>query len=176
MRCGTLSKLECYGLGGVRPTTIMELTMNNQERKNQRVRDFISCGDGLRTLFAIVFVLALTYPALLAQSDPSAQSPDSAQPAPSAKFPVGLPPRAPGYDHFYQSEQASTVFATRWGYFDGYQDGKRDRELGKTVAPTDQDRYKLVPDHGYHPEIPRATYKTIYKAAYLRGYGYGSQF
>jgi hypothetical protein len=95
--------------------------------------------------------------------------------AQSAAFPVGLPSRAPGYEHYYRSEQASTVFATRWGYFDGYQDGKHDRELGKDPAPMDQDRFKLVPDHGTHPEIPRATYKNLYRQAYLQGYGYGSK-
>ena len=122
---------------------------------------FRRLGHHLLALSAVMLVGAMNYPALLAQS---------------TAFPVGLPARAPGYEHFYQSEQASTAFATRWGYFDGYQDGKRDRELGKSPAPMDQDRYKLVPDHGYHPNLSRATYKTIYQQAYLRGYGYGSQF
>jgi hypothetical protein len=91
-------------------------------------------------------------------------------------FPVGLPARAPGYEHYYTSEQASSVFATRWGYFDGYQDGKHDREFGKNPAPMDQDRFKLVPDHGTHPEITRAKYKSLYREAYLHGYDYGLKF
>lgn len=95
--------------------------------------------------------------------------------AQSTAFPVGLPARAPGYEHYYRSEQASSVFATRWGYFDGYQDGKHDRELGRTPSPMEQDRIKVVPDHGVHPEIPRAMYKTIYREAYLHGYEYGSK-
>jgi hypothetical protein len=96
--------------------------------------------------------------------------------AQSGAFPVGLPSRAPGYERYYQSEQGSSVFATRWGYFDGYRDGKHDRELGKSPAPTDQDRFKLVPDHGTHPEISRTSYRSIYREAYLHGYEYASKF
>lgn len=95
--------------------------------------------------------------------------------AQSSAFPVGLPFRAPGYEHYYHTEQLSSAFATRWGYFDGYRDGKHDRELGKTTNPMDHDRFKLVPDHGTHPDIPRAQYKTIYREAYLHGYEYGSK-
>jgi len=135
--------------------------MNLQETDRQCTLGLNLSWSRLLRLPGVILFGALTYPALLAQS---------------TAFPVGLPARAPGYEHFYQSEQGNTVFATRWGYFDGYQDGKRDRELGKSPAPTEQDRYKLVPDHGYHPDMPRATYKTIYRQAYLRGYGYGSQF
>jgi len=90
-------------------------------------------------------------------------------------MPVGLPARAPGYEHYYSSEEPSTAFATRWGYFDGYQDGKRDREFDKPAAPTEQDRYKTVPDHGLHPNLPRLQYKSLYRSAYLNGYAYGSK-
>jgi hypothetical protein len=116
---------------------------------------------GLAACLLVICIFALGWPDLFAQSAP---------------LPVGLPARAPGYDHYYRSEQASTVFATRWGYFDGYQGGKHDREFGKEPAPTEQDRYKLVPDHGVHPDLPRAKYKTIYQQAYLQGYAYAMQF
>ena len=96
--------------------------------------------------------------------------------AQTTAVPVGLPARAPGYDHYYHSEQPSTAFATRWGYSDGYEDGKRDRNFGNNKAAEDQDRYKMVPDHGLHPDIPRARYKTLYRSAYLNGYNYGSKF
>lgn len=87
---------------------------------------------------------------------------------------VGLPARAPGYEHYYRNEDQATAFATRWGYADGWRDGQHDREVGKDPAPADQDRYKLAPDHGLHPGIPRATYKTLYRTAYLHGYERGS--
>ena len=96
--------------------------------------------------------------------------------AQEASVPVALPARAPGYEHYFHPEQPATAFATRWGYHDGYDDGKRDRTEGKPSVPTDQDRYKLVPDHGYHPDIPRAKYKTLYRSAYMDGYEYAFKF
>lgn len=82
----------------------------------------------------------------------------------------GLPARAPGYELYYRNEDRTLAFATRWGYFDGWRDGKHDSELAISKLPTDQDRYKLVPDHGLHPGIPRTEYKTAYRTAYLHGY------
>lgn len=96
-------------------------------------------------------------------------------PAQSQSLPVGLPARAPGYERYYHEEQPATAFAVRWGYRDGYEDGKRDRELGKGTPGADQDRYKVVPDHGLHPDIPRARYKTLYRSAYLSGYEYATK-
>ena len=87
----------------------------------------------------------------------------------------GLPARAPGYELYYRNEDRSVAFATRWGYFDGWRDGKHDSELGLTKLPTDQDRYKLVPDHGLHPGIPRTQYKTAYRTAYLHGFDHASK-
>jgi hypothetical protein len=85
-------------------------------------------------------------------------------------LPIGLPARAPGYELYYHNENHALAFATRWGYFDGWRDGKHDSELGVRKLPTDQDRYKMVPDHGLHPGIPRTEYKTAYRTAYLHGY------
>jgi hypothetical protein len=33
----------------------------------------------------------------------------------------------------------------------------------------------VVPDHGLHPDIPRARYKTLYRSAYLSGYEYATK-
>ena len=67
------------------------------------------------------------------------------------------------------------AFATRWGYYDGWRDGKHDSQLSLSKPPTEQDRYKLVPDHGLHPDIPRTAYKAAYRTAYLHGYDYGAK-
>ena len=96
-------------------------------------------------------------------------------PAQQSGLPVGLPARAPGYEHYYRDEQPATAFASRWGYHDGYEDGKRNKELGTGTQATEQDRYKLVPDHGLHADIPRAKYKTLYRSAYLNGYQYATK-
>jgi len=120
-------------------------------------------------LFACLCVTALTPVAM-------AQFPES---APDAKKqqgpPVGLPARAPGYEIYYRSEDHNIAFATRWGYYDGWRDGKHDSELSLSKPATEQDRYKLVPDHGIHPDISRTAYKTAYRTAYLHGYDYGSK-
>jgi hypothetical protein len=89
--------------------------------------------------------------------------------------PVGLPARAPGYELYYRNEDQNIAFATRWGYYDGWRDGKHDAELSLSKPPIEQDRYKLVPDHGLHPGIPRTTYKSVYRTAYLHGYDYGAK-
>lgn len=104
------------------------------------------------------------------------QFPESAPDAKKQQGPsVGLPARAPGYELYYRNEDQNMAFATRWGYYDGWRDGKHDSELSLSKPPTEQDRYKLVPDHGLHPDIPRTTYKTVYRTAYLHGYDYGSK-
>ena len=96
-------------------------------------------------------------------------------PLPLAGQTSGLPARAPGYDHYYHQEQPASAFAMRWGYRDGYEDGRRDQTLGKATPAAEQDRYKVVPDHGTHPDIPRAKYKTLYRQAYLSGYEYATK-
>jgi len=88
---------------------------------------------------------------------------------------VGLPARAPGYELYYRNEDQNMAFATRWGYYDGWRDGKHDSQLSLSKPPTEQDRYKLVPDHGLHPDIPRTAYKAAYRTAYLHGYDYGAK-
>ena len=138
----------------------MERPIGREERISQTIekpRSFTSCRLKLRLLHSVVFVIA------------------AAAGAQQTSMPVGLPARAPGYERYYSSEQPSAAFATRWGYFDGYQDGKRDRVLGKPPAPEEHDRYKLVPDHGVHPDLPRAKYKTLYREAYMHGFEYGSK-
>jgi hypothetical protein len=105
------------------------------------------------------------------------QQPDSTQPGTGQQEQpfLALPARAPGYELYYRSEDHNLAFATRWGYYDGWRDGKHDSELGISKPPTEQDRYKLVPDHGMHPGIPRPEYKTAYRVAYLHGYDYGAK-
>lgn len=88
---------------------------------------------------------------------------------------AGLPIRAPGYELYYHNDNETNAFATRWGYYDGWRDGRHDRDLGRPIAPTEQDRYKLAPDHGDHPGISRTTYKGLYRTAYLHGYEQGSK-
>lgn len=121
-------------------------------------------------LFACLCVVPLP-PAAFAQQSPESTPEAEQQQAP----PVGLPARAPGYELYYRNEDQNIAFATRWGYYDGWRDGKHDSQLSLSKPPIEQDRYKLVPDHGLHPGIPRTTYKTVYRTAYLHGFDYGSK-
>lgn len=97
-----------------------------------------------------------------------AQSED--QPAPSM-----VPPPDPGYGLYYHDSEASPDFADRWGYHDGWTDGRHDRNHGDTFEAADKDHFKLPPEHGGHPGITRDQYVKNYRSAYLRGYQHGSR-
>lgn len=97
-----------------------------------------------------------------------AQSED--QPAPSM-----VPPPDPGYSLYYHDSEASPDFADRWGYHDGWTDGRHDRNHGDTLEAADKDHFKLPPEHGGHTGITREQYVKNYRAAYLRGYQHGSR-
>jgi len=132
-----------------------------------------------RGIFSFILAQPFLFACLCVSSLPPvarAQFPES---APDAKKqqgpPVGLPARAPGYELYYRNEDQNMAFATRWGYYDGWRDGKHDSQLSLSKPPTEQDRYKLVPDHGLHPDIPRTAYKAAYRTAYLHGYDYGAK-
>jgi len=132
-----------------------------------------------RGIFSFILAPPFLFASLCVSSLPPvarAQFPES---APDAKKqqgpPVGLPARAPGYELYYRNEDQNMAFATRWGYYDGWRDGKHDSQLSLSKPPTEQDRYKLVPDHGLHPDIPRTAYKAAYRTAYLHGYDYGAK-
>lgn len=88
---------------------------------------------------------------------------------------VGLPSRVPGYELYYHNDSGPAAFANRWGYFDGWTEGRHDRQVGVSVDPKEHDRYKLAPDHGQHPGLDREKYKSLYRTAYLRGYERGSK-
>ena len=122
-----------------------------------------------RIALAVCLCIGLFSHAAISQQPYGTQQtqPKAGQPETPA---LGLPARAPGYELYYRNEDRSLAFATRWGYFDGWRDGKHDSELGILKPPTDQDRYKLVPDHGLHPGIPRTEYKIAYRTAYLHGF------
>jgi hypothetical protein len=143
--------------------------MKNNCTASALPRGIFSCTLAARVLFVCLCISALPPVAM-------AQFPES---APDAKKqqgpPVGLPARAPGYELYYRNEAQNMAFATRWGYYDGWRDGKHDSELSLSKPPTEQDRYKLVPDHGLHPDISRTAYKTAYRTAYLHGYDYGAK-
>jgi len=88
---------------------------------------------------------------------------------------TGLPPRDPGYELCYHNDSGPAAFANRWGYHDGWTDGRHNRQFGLSADAKDEDQYKLAPDHGQHPGLDRERYKSLYRIAFLHGYERGSR-
>jgi hypothetical protein len=81
----------------------------------------------------------------------------------------------PGYGLYYQDSAGAPNLASRWGYNDGWEDGRRDRNHGDTAQVQEKDRYTIPPDHGVHPGITRDQYIRAYRQAYTHGYEHGSR-
>lgn len=124
----------------------------------QRGRAFMHCKHHCISLVAFGFLL------------PSCPSQTQAAEAP---YP---PPPDPGYGLYFHDSQLNPNLAARWGYNDGWEDGRRDRNHGETVDdPTTKSRYTTPPEHSGHPGMTRETFIKQFRAAYLRGYKHGSR-
>jgi hypothetical protein len=81
----------------------------------------------------------------------------------------------PGYSLYYQDSAGAPNVASRWGYNDGWEDGRHDRNHGDTLQTQEKDRYITPPEHGGHAGITRDQYMRIYRQAYIHGYQHGSR-
>jgi hypothetical protein len=86
-----------------------------------------------------------------------------------------VPPPDPGYSLYYHDSEGNPDFADRWGYHDGWTEGRHDRNHGDTLNPEDKEHYKIPPDHGGHPGVTRDQYVKNYRGAYQRGYQHGNR-
>jgi hypothetical protein len=86
-----------------------------------------------------------------------------------------VPQQDPGYGLYYHDPQAAPNVATRWGYHDGWEDGRRDRNHGDDLRPQDKAHYLTPIDRGTHFGMTRDRYAQAYRVAYLRGYEHGSR-
>jgi hypothetical protein len=59
-----------------------------------------------------------------------------------------LPLPDPGYGLYYQDAQSVPNVAARWGYHDGWTDGRHDRNHHDTYRAEEKDNYIKPPDHG----------------------------
>jgi hypothetical protein len=84
-----------------------------------------------------------------------------------------VPPPDPGYGLYFQDSAGAPNVASRWGYNDGWEDGRHDRNHGETAQAQEKDRYTIPPDHG--SRVPRDQYIRMYRQAYLHGYEHGSR-
>lgn len=81
----------------------------------------------------------------------------------------------PGYGLFYHDADDQPNVATRWGYHDGWEDGRKDRNHGETVDPKTKTRYVRPPEHDLEGRIDHDTYEKQYRQSYQHGYEHGSR-
>ena len=86
-----------------------------------------------------------------------------------------VPLPQPGYGLYYQDSAGAPNVASRWGYNDGWEDGRHDRNHGEAVQVQVKDRYTMPPDHGVHAGMTRDQYIKVYRQAYIHGYEHGSR-
>ena len=86
-----------------------------------------------------------------------------------------VPPPDPGYGLYYHDAQGAPNAATRWGYHDGWTDGRHDRNHGDALRAQEKNHYLTPPDHGAHSGMMRDQYVKGYRDAYLHGYEHGSR-
>jgi hypothetical protein len=139
----------------------MRTALPKNRRQGTRVR---GRGTGVQLNVRLLLVAALAVVCLTAAS---AQSPES------ATTPVPAPD--PGYGLYYHDSQAAPAFANRWGYHDGWSEGRHDRNHGDTFTPEEKEHYQEPPEHGGHPGMTRNQYAKQYRSAYAHGYLHGSR-
>jgi hypothetical protein len=86
-----------------------------------------------------------------------------------------LPMPDPGYGLYYHDSQEAPAYATRWGYHDGWTEGRHDRNHGDTLTAQEKDHFQMPPEHGAHEGMTREQYVKQYREAYARGYQHGSR-
>jgi hypothetical protein len=86
-----------------------------------------------------------------------------------------VPLPQPGYGLFYQDSAGAPNVASRWGYNDGWEDGRHDRNHGELAKVDEKERYTMPPEHGVHAGMTRDQYIKVYRAAYMHGYEHGSR-
>jgi hypothetical protein len=84
-------------------------------------------------------------------------------------------PSDPGYGLYYHDAEATPNLATRWGYHDGWEDGRHDRNHGDVLRPEDKPHYISPTERGAHFGVTREQYNQAYRSAYTRGYEHGSR-
>jgi hypothetical protein len=85
-------------------------------------------------------------------------------------------PQDPGYLLYFHDADNAPNLADRWGYHDGWMDGRRSRNLGVTdVVLEEQPKYAAPPEHDRPAGLTRTQYIREYRAAYLHGYAQGTR-
>ena len=81
----------------------------------------------------------------------------------------------PGYGLYFHDSEGAPNVATRWGYHDGWEDGRHDRDQGQVASAETKPRFLSPVDRGGHPGSPLEAYQRLYRQAYVHGYSHGSR-
>ncbi len=81
----------------------------------------------------------------------------------------------PGYGLYYHDAEGAPNAATRWGYHDGWIEGRHDRNHGEIASAQGKGSYATPPEHGGYAGMTRDQYEKLYRMAYLHGYEHGSR-
>jgi hypothetical protein len=84
-----------------------------------------------------------------------------------------LPPPDPGYGLYFHGNDGPLEKPERWGYHDGWIQGRLDRSEGHQQDPKQQGAYIKGLRHGTFGALPEEQYLRVYRSAYLRGYEHG---
>lgn len=84
-----------------------------------------------------------------------------------------LPPPDPGYGLYYRGNQGRIEQPLRWGYHEGWRQGRKDRDLGRGADPKNSATYQRVPVHQSDSTLSREQYERVYRSAFVRGYEHG---
>jgi len=84
-----------------------------------------------------------------------------------------LPPPDPGYGLYFHGDDGALEKPQRWGYHDGWLQGRRDRSEGRQQDPRKEEAYTKGLHHGAFGDLPEEQYLRVYRSAYLRGYEHG---
>ncbi len=84
-----------------------------------------------------------------------------------------LPPPDPGFHLYFHDDDGALVKPERWGYHDGWLQGRLDRTEGHQGDPKQQPAYTKGIRHGSYGDLLAEQYLRVYRSAYLRGYEHG---
>jgi hypothetical protein len=86
-----------------------------------------------------------------------------------------LPAPDPGYGLYYRDTGSSSEVGSRWGYHEGWMEGRHDRDQGDPFPPEEKEHYRNPPPHLLPAGVTREEYVRSYRIAYARGYQHGSR-
>ena len=81
----------------------------------------------------------------------------------------------PGYSLYFHDTPSSPNIPARWGYHEGWMDGRRDRNKGEIDDSKTKEHYLSPPPHDLETGLTHDSYVKGYRTAYQKGYEHGSR-